>query len=262
MRHVMNKTKFQSSELKLRLNTMWIVEADDSYSVDAKNVAGDSYIAIRTESGAGVIELINSEVFTLTEHTLIILKWSEIKRYFCKNDRWNFKWYQFEVYSHLHILTNQVHSVYLTENEHRISGECFVYISGTSSYEALYAQCQFESLFALWHIIKENPPLIKKNMESALSYIVQNLSSDMKISDISDMLNMSERNFRIIFKKYTGMPPRQYIEDKRLTTAMEMIKTTSMLIKEISALCGFSNQYYFSRCFKEKYGCSPIQARK
>ncbi|MBQ9116311.1 MAG: AraC family transcriptional regulator [Clostridia bacterium] len=68
---------------------------------------------------------------------------------------------------------------------------------------------------------------------------------------------MGERSFRELFKRLIGVSPKEYISEMRIKNAEELLLTTSMSIKEISASLGFSNQYYFSNFFKKKKGGYP-----
>jgi len=69
-------------------------------------------------------------------------------------------------------------------------------------------------------------------------------------------------HFRRIFKEITGLPPQQFLIQTRLNKAAELLKSTSNPIKEIAALSGWENVFYFSRLFRQKYYISPLQYRK
>lgn len=51
------------------------------------------------------------------------------------------------------------------------------------------------------------------------------------------------------------------ITDIRIETACNLLKNTNLSLKEISAKVGYSNQYYFSSCFKKKTGQTPSSYR-
>ena len=53
-----------------------------------------------------------------------------------------------------------------------------------------------------------------------------------------------------------------YIQILRLESAKEKIKEGILKISEISALCGFSDASYFTRCFKKRYGMTPAEYAK
>ena len=74
--------------------------------------------------------------------------------------------------------------------------------------------------------------------------------------------NISEVYFRRLFLKLVGISPKQYVIDVRIQKAKQLLAEGIMKISAISELSGFSNQYHFSRCFKEKTGLSPTEYRK
>lgn len=69
-------------------------------------------------------------------------------------------------------------------------------------------------------------------------------------------------HFRRIFKELTSLPPQQFVLQNRLSKAAELLKSTSLSVKEIAALSGWENVFYFSRLFRQKYYISPLQYRK
>lgn len=73
---------------------------------------------------------------------------------------------------------------------------------------------------------------------------------------------------RKLFKKEIGVTPHQFLSDKRLQTAADMLSfgySGNNNIAEISQLCGFREPLYFSRMFKKKFGVAPsfyLEAQK
>ena len=75
-------------------------------------------------------------------------------------------------------------------------------------------------------------------------------------------LHVTSTHFRRIFKEVTGLPPQQFLLHSRLNKAAELLKSTRSSVKEIAALSGWDNVFYFSRLFRQKYYISPIQYRR
>jgi transcriptional regulator GlxA family with amidase domain len=46
-----------------------------------------------------------------------------------------------------------------------------------------------------------------------------------------------------------------------MNKALQLLVENRLSVKEISFLCGFSDEKYFSRAFREKYGYPPSQLR-
>ena len=64
------------------------------------------------------------------------------------------------------------------------------------------------------------------------------------------------------FAKYFGMSPKQYLIQLRMNRALELLTESELSVKEISSACGFTDEKYFSRAFKKKYGYPPSQLGK
>ncbi len=63
-------------------------------------------------------------------------------------------------------------------------------------------------------------------------------------------------------KSLTGLSPVEFIRTFRLKKAAILLKETSRSVAEIADQTGFGTQKYFSRCFKEQFGISPLNYRK
>ena len=71
---------------------------------------------------------------------------------------------------------------------------------------------------------------------------------------------MSEANFCQYFKKVTGVTPKDYLTNIKLTRAKDMMKSGS--VTEAAMDLGYENISYFISLFKEKYGITPKQYQK
>jgi transcriptional regulator GlxA family with amidase domain len=64
-----------------------------------------------------------------------------------------------------------------------------------------------------------------------------------------------------MFKRSYGIAPLHFVTQKRMERAKELLRTTSLPFKEISARCGYDDPYYFSRIFKKNEHVSPRRFR-
>ena len=51
------------------------------------------------------------------------------------------------------------------------------------------------------------------------------------------------------------------LTERRMSAAYDMLVCSNMKVLEISEKCGYSDQHYFSYCFKKFYGESPNKVR-
>lgn len=54
----------------------------------------------------------------------------------------------------------------------------------------------------------------------------------------------------------------EYLIRRRMERAGELLKDPLNKIQDVSAGTGYSNQRYFSSCFKKFYGCTPTEYRE
>lgn len=101
-------------------------------------------------------------------------------------------------------------------------------------------------------------PCVKK----ALEHINNNLSKKLTLSDISESAYVSNCTLTNKFKSELKITVQEYILAQRMFKAVQMLKNSKMSVAEISEKLGFSDQFYFSKCFKTKFGLSPREYRK
>jgi AraC-like DNA-binding protein len=68
---------------------------------------------------------------------------------------------------------------------------------------------------------------------------------------------MSRTQLHRKLKALTGKPASLYIRSVKLAKAKEMITEQQANISEIAYSLGFSSPAYFTRCFREEFGCPP-----
>jgi len=107
-----------------------------------------------------------------------------------------------------------------------------------------------------------NKNRITDSLRFALKYIDENYTKAIDVKELAKREHISYAYFRTIFKQKTGTSPNQYIIMLRLRNASLLLKQTDLSIKEIAESMGFSDQMYFSRIFKKRFGMTPKDFRK
>lgn len=101
-----------------------------------------------------------------------------------------------------------------------------------------------------------------RRISAICNYVTQNYNEQIKLSDISELVNMSESAFCHFFKKKTGKKFVDYLNDVRIGQASKMLYETTDSISEICYSCGFNNTSNFIRVFKKKHGETPSEYRE
>lgn len=98
-------------------------------------------------------------------------------------------------------------------------------------------------------------------VKKALEYINNNYSKEISLDEISQMLNLSSYYFSKLFKEETGEGFVEYLTNRRVEEAKEMMKDPNRSMKDISSSVGYSDPNYFSRIFKKSTGSTPSEYR-
>lgn len=95
-----------------------------------------------------------------------------------------------------------------------------------------------------------------ENIDAILSYINKSLSEELSLDKISEKFFMSKYYLMHKFKKYTGYTIYNYIMQKRIIMANNLIKN-GRPITEACLECGFGDYSSFLKAFKKIFGTSP-----
>ncbi len=98
-------------------------------------------------------------------------------------------------------------------------------------------------------------------LKKSISHINAYYNTELRIPALARMEGLSVSRYNTIFKKTMGMTPTEYIIKTRLSFACELLKTTSLAIKEISVLVGYTDPHFFSRLFGSNIGVTPSEYR-
>lgn len=103
----------------------------------------------------------------------------------------------------------------------------------------------------------------KKLCDVVISYINENyMDNTLCLNDIAGQANVSPAYLSALFSKNQGSSISDFIASRRIEAACQFLSASNMTLKEISARCGYANQYYFSTSFKKRLGISPSAYRE
>ena len=103
-------------------------------------------------------------------------------------------------------------------------------------------------LHDIWHELSE--------------YIDNNLDSKLTLNELAQKCFYNPSYFSRIFKEKFKISFVEYITQKRLAHALDLLKNTDLSISEIGQRVGFSDSKSFYHAFSRYYHCTPSQYRK
>lgn len=99
-------------------------------------------------------------------------------------------------------------------------------------------------------------------IRAAKLYIQQNFQKKISLEDVARNVNHNASYFSRMFSKETGQSFTDYLTGVRIEYAKKLLTDTDIRLSEVSELCGFNNQYYFSHTFKKTTGLAPGEWRR
>ncbi len=94
--------------------------------------------------------------------------------------------------------------------------------------------------------------------DKIIVYIEDNYNDpNLGLASIASSLCMTESYISSFFKQSNGTNIHRYIEQKRMSRAVELLKSTSLTTAEIAERVGYCNINTFYKAFKRCYGITP-----
>ena len=99
-------------------------------------------------------------------------------------------------------------------------------------------------------------------LEQAVAYIEGHLAEELSVRDLAAGCYVSADHLTRLFKKKYGMTVSEFIQDRRITLAEELLSRGDQTISMVANTVGFGNYSYFTEQFKKRYGMTPRKYQK
>ncbi len=100
-----------------------------------------------------------------------------------------------------------------------------------------------------------------QRMKQMLEFIESHYTEALTLEQIAAAASLSENACLRCFRQVLNTSPIQYIKQLRLEKAAQLLLSTNRKIGDIALECGFTDQSYFTRTFREEKGISPREFR-
>jgi AraC family transcriptional regulator of arabinose operon len=118
---------------------------------------------------------------------------------------------------------------------------------------------------ALLWLNSSNPDLERSHFDSrvrsAMDFICAHIDTSPTLAQIGRACGLSPSRLSHLFRQQVGMAPVEYLEQRRMNRARELLEITALRISEIAAMLGYDSPFYFTRRFTKFTGQSPKQYR-
>jgi transcriptional regulator GlxA family with amidase domain len=88
-------------------------------------------------------------------------------------------------------------------------------------------------------------------------WLQDNYQRDILFPQVASRFSMSVRTLNRRFKNALGQTPLDYLQEIRINTAKDLLKTSNLSISEIADKVGYQDTGYFTTLFKKKLATTP-----
>ncbi len=103
--------------------------------------------------------------------------------------------------------------------------------------------------------------LPKHKLRRVTEFIDENLDRDLTLLEIAEIAELSPFHFARSFKQATGSSPIQFLMQRRVDLAKELLVESELPIVEIGLRAGFKNQSHFTTLFRKFTTMTPRSYR-
>lgn len=100
-----------------------------------------------------------------------------------------------------------------------------------------------------------------KVVNSVMTYVNNHYKEELTLEEVASFAGFSRYYFSRSFKKQTGYSFKEYLCQKRVQVAMDLLIRTNRSMRDVALESGFGSVATFNRVFREKKGCTPTQYR-
>ncbi len=104
--------------------------------------------------------------------------------------------------------------------------------------------------------------LKRKEPSSIVKVIEENLMNPVSLNDLAYLSGRSLSTFKREFQAIYNEPTFQWIRNRRLERAKELLMNSGLSVTDVCFATGFENVAHFSKSFKKKYGVPPSEVKQ
>lgn len=103
--------------------------------------------------------------------------------------------------------------------------------------------------------------MTRRRLDAIDEHIEARLDTPLSVADLASSIGLSSGHFSRAFHAARGKSPHDYIIDRRLKRAREMMCEDAYSLSEIAHASGFTSHAHMSTLFKQRLGVSPSHLR-
>lgn len=110
-------------------------------------------------------------------------------------------------------------------------------------------------------LLLQKNAVISKSIVMCIDYIYNHIHDRITINDLADFTGLSSSYLSRLFKKELGIAVSDYIREKKIEKAQNLLKYSDFSFIEIANYLAFSSQSHFIQTFEKLVGMTPKKYR-
>jgi AraC-like DNA-binding protein len=103
---------------------------------------------------------------------------------------------------------------------------------------------------------------LDRRIRQAVEYIAVNYARPICLEELAEVAGLSVSHFSANFRQRMQTSPMQFVIDRRMFHARQLLRDSAMSVAEISRVCGFCSPQQFSQLFRQRYETTPGRYRR
>ena len=99
-------------------------------------------------------------------------------------------------------------------------------------------------------------------IRTVMEYIQKHYAEKITLEELADQIHLCRSESCRMFKRYMNETMFEYLLNYRIEKSLELLGRPQMDVTQIAGMVGFGNPGYYSRIFRRKMGCTPLEYRK
>jgi len=104
--------------------------------------------------------------------------------------------------------------------------------------------------------------LTPARLRKVVELVHAEMDGDLSLEELANTAGLSITHFSQMFRQSTGQSPHQFVLQRRIERAKEMLHAAENRVLDVAVACGFKSQEHFARVFRSLCGASPTEYRQ
>ena len=117
-------------------------------------------------------------------------------------------------------------------------------------------------LIQLLHEQQGEPLKLDRRVATARNYLDHHYHEPVSLSQLAGIASLSPRQLSELFRQQLGMTPQQYLIEKRMQQAWQLLETGQVSIQQVAERVGYASLAAFSDRFRKHFDIPPSFFRR